>query len=371
MWKIIINEMKNLVIIVAMAFYLKGQSVLAQVNTPNGVQVPPAALFVYKVSDYSDAQLQSWQNDIQNGVFRASCIVLSGYTRQYNCHGYAWHISTGGSQIGIDQIYHGGVTPYMAGVNPSYAQTNYNGTQGKLRVRYSGDHSAVTTYENNKFISKWGPVSLVKHNPNDVPPGYGVPATYWTCNYAPPLTSTYLDGKLISGSFQTTKWGAHNMQIFWGLDPDTGPTFSSTAGSTIITNQSSGIVNFNFSGPSNNGGLSIAFCGAPRYSFTFFKPSGAKMDVFPNPANDQLTVALSSSSAEGIDILPVNLDENVNKMVKISLLNERQVVLQEFLPSADGSQTRIKLNGDLRGTYYLKATFSDGTMLTKQVLVAK
>lgn len=95
------------------------------------------------------------------------------------------------------------------------------------------------------------------------------------------MTSVYLDSKLISGSFQNTTWGSHNMQIFWGLDPDTGPTFSSTTGSTIISNQSSGTVNFTFNGPSNNGGLSIAFCGAPRYSFTFFKPSGAEMQIYP------------------------------------------------------------------------------------------
>lgn len=63
--------MKN--IITAMAFYLKGLCVLGQVNTPNGVQVPSAALFVYEnVFQYSNAQLQSLQNDIQNGVFGPS-----------------------------------------------------------------------------------------------------------------------------------------------------------------------------------------------------------------------------------------------------------------------------------------------------------
>ncbi len=73
---------------------------------------------------------------------------------------------------------------HVAGVNPSYTQTNYNSTIGKLRIRYSGDHSAVTTYD-GKFISKWGPGPLVKHNALDVPPGYGNPSTCWTCKYAP------------------------------------------------------------------------------------------------------------------------------------------------------------------------------------------
>ncbi|GGM89227.1 hypothetical protein GCM10010967_22510 [Dyadobacter beijingensis] len=343
---------------------------LGQVNTPNGVQVPPSALFAYLDAwPNTNAQLQSFQNDIKNGFYGPSCVVLNDYTRQYNCHGYAWHVSTGGNKIGIDQVTHGGVTPYVSGVNPSYTQTIYNGTQGKLRVRYSGDHSAVTTYDAGKYISKWGAGPLVKHNSNDVMPGYGVPSSYWTCKYAPPLTSVYLDGNLISGSFQNTTWGAHNMQIFWGLDPDTGPTFSSTAGSTIINNQNSGTVNFTFNGPSNNGGLSIAFCGAPRHSFTFFKPSGSKMQVYPNPAQDEEVITISSESLE--DIQAVNLDNKVNGIIKISLLDDRQRVLQNYLPNVEGNLTTVKLNAGLKGTYFLKATFEDGTVQTKRVLIGK
>ncbi|SDH17238.1 Por secretion system C-terminal sorting domain-containing protein [Dyadobacter soli] len=341
----------------------------SQVNTPNGVAVPPAALFAYQNAGfYTDAQLQSNQNAIQNGLYGPSCTILANYSRQYNCHGYAWHVSTGGAQTCIDQVTFGGVTPYIAGVNPSYTQTNYNSTVGKLRIRYSGDHSALTTYD-GKFISKFGPGPLVKHNALDVPPGYGNPSTCWTCNYAPPLTSVYLDGKLISGSFQTTTWGAHNMQIFWGLDPDTGPTFSPTAGSTIISNQSSGAVNFTFNGPSNNGGLSIAFCGAPRYSFTFFKPNGAKMQVYPNPAREDEVITISSKSPE--DIQAVNLNGRVNRITKIALLDERQRLVQNYLSNEDGDLTTVKLNAGLKGTYFLKATFEDRTVQTKRVLIEK
>lgn len=339
-----------------------------QVNTPNGVPVPANALFVYSAVKYTDAQLQSEQNNIQNGAYGGSCIILSGYSRNYNCHGYAWHVSTGGAQTCIDQVFFGGVTPYVAGVNPSYSQTNYNSTIGKLRVRYSGDHSAVTTYD-GKFISKFGPGPLVKHNALDVPPGYGNPSSCWTCNYAPPLTSVYLDGKLISGSFQNTTWGSHNMQIFWGLDPDTGPTFSPTAGSTIINNQSSGTVNFTFNGPSNNGGLSIAFCGAPRYSFTFFKPSGAKMQVYPNPAQEDEVITISSESPD--ELHAVNLDEQTNKLIKVSLLDDRQRVIQDYLPNAEGNLTTVKMKAGLKGTYFLKATFEDGTVQTKRLWIAK
>lgn len=360
--------MKKIILMMAYACILRPVAD-AQVNTPNGVAVPSAALFTYKISDVSDAQLVATQTMIQNGTFGPSCILVGQFSRQYNCHGYAWHVSTGGNQIGINQPTFGGVTPYVSGVNPSYIQTNYTGTQGKLRVRYSGDHSAVTTYDSWKFISKWGPASLVKHSPNDVPPDYGTPSTYWTCKYAPPLTSVYLDGNLISGSFQNTTWGTHNMQIFWGLDPDTGPTFSSTAGSTIINNQSPGTVNFTFNGPSNNGGLSISFCGAPRHSFTFFKPSGAKMQVYPNPTLGDEIITISSEFPE--DIQAVSLNNKLNGITKISLLDDRQKVLQDYLPNAEGNLTTVRLNAGLKGTYFLKATFEDGTVQTKRVLVGK
>ncbi len=138
------------------------------------------------------------------------------------------------------------------------------------------------------------------------------------------------------------------MQIFWGLDPDTGPVFSTTAGSTIINNQNSGTVNFTFNGPSNNGGLSIAFCGAPRYSFTFFKPNGAKMQVYPNPAQDDGIISISSDSRE--DIQAVNLDNQVNRMVKLSLLDDRQRVVQDYLPDSeklDNCQVEKRLEGGL------------------------
>lgn len=338
----------------------------AQVNTPNGVQVPSVALFAYdNAGQYTNSQLQALQDQVQNGTFGPSCKVLSNYSRQYNCHGYAWHVSTGGNQIGIRADL-GGVTPYVSGANPSYTQTNYNSTKGKVRVRYSGDHSAITTYD-GMFISKWGPGPLVKHNALDVPPGYGNPSTCWTCNYAPPLTSVYLDGKLISGSFQNTTWGAHNMQIFWGLDPDTGPTFSSTVGSTIINNQNSGTVNFTFNGPSNNGGVSIAFCGAPRHSFTFFKPSGFKMQVYPNPADDEDIISISSDTQE--DIQAVNLDGEANNIVKLSLLDDRHRIVQDYLPDTMRGPTTVKLKAGLKGEYFLKATFEDGTSQIKRVLI--
>ncbi|HWV32007.1 MAG TPA: hypothetical protein VN038_20245, partial [Dyadobacter sp.] len=71
------------------------------------------------------------------------------------------------------------------------------------------------------------------------------------------------------------------------------------------------------------------------------------------------------------DIQAVSLDNQVNRITKISLLDDRQRVLQDYLPNAEGNLTTVKLNTVLKGTYFLKATFEDGTVQTKRVLVGK
>ena len=141
---------------------------ISQINTPNGVQVPASALFVY--TGIPNSALIADQNAILNGLFGNSVTLVSSYSRNYNCHGYAWHVSTGGSQIAIRQPTSGGVDYYTYGSNPSYTQIANNNT-AKLRVRYTGDHSAVTTSVPNVFISKWGPSGLYRHNSNHVPNG--------------------------------------------------------------------------------------------------------------------------------------------------------------------------------------------------------
>lgn len=299
--------------------------------------------------------------------------MLQGYSRQYNCHGYAWHVSTGGSQIAIDQPTYGGVTPYVSGSNPSYTQTSYSGSQAKLRVRYSGDHSAVTTAYSNLFISKWGPGPLVRHAPNDVSPGsggYGTPSTYWTCDYTPPLTSVYLDSSPVSGSFLPLSYVSHNMYIYYGLDPDTGPIFGSTASSTTITSQSGSSVNFNFSGPSNNGGLSIQFCGTYRHSFMFYKPSGARLGVFPNPAREEATIVISNQGLDfQNDIVTINTEDGMNKMVRLHLMDGNNKMVGDYSTSIEGSRSTVRLDRGLKGVYYLKATFADGTVESKRILI--
>ena len=111
---------------------LVGYTSIAQtIYTPNGTQVPQNSIGTYPEEEWlytCDYQLQNIQDNVSNRVYGSSCAVISGYSRQYNCHGYAWHISTGGSQTAIFQyIDHGSyientyaVEAYVSGNSPSY-----------------------------------------------------------------------------------------------------------------------------------------------------------------------------------------------------------------------------------------------------------
>lgn len=93
------------------------------------------------------------------------------------------------------------------------------------------------------------------------------------------------------------------------------------------------------------------------------------MQVYPNPASEDEVIAISSESPD--DLHAVNLDDQTNKLVKVSLLDDRQRIVQDYLPNAEGNLTTVKMNAGLEGTYFLKATFEDGTVQTKRILVVK
>jgi hypothetical protein len=340
-------------------------SVSQIVQTPRGVQLPSNALFDYHNQGYTNWQLQAFQDNVSNGLYGNSCVVLGNYSMDYNCHGYAWHTSTGGSQIGIRQPIYGGVDYYTYGSSPSYSQVSYN-NQGGLRVRYSEDHSAVTTYYPGLYISKWAPGPLVRHSANDVPIEYGSPASYWTCNYTPPLYGVYLDNVQQSNtSAFPVSWGSHSLRISYGLDPDTTPFFQSIVPSTVVNSQSGTTANFTFSGM-NSGGMTVNMCGFFRYSFIFYKPNGARMAVYPNPVEGEATVEVNYSDEEQY-LVPV-IEDNRVKIENLSLYDASNNIKQRYVLSNDGSN-RIRFDKGLKGVYYLKAVFSDGTSQTKRILI--
>jgi hypothetical protein len=94
--------------------------------------------------------------------------IISNSSQTYNCHGYAWHMSNGGSTRWIgyyvttdEDIYWG---------DGSYVEVSGRVTPSATKVSYaSSDHSAITTTDPNVFISKWGQWPLMRHSPTYTP----------------------------------------------------------------------------------------------------------------------------------------------------------------------------------------------------------
>jgi hypothetical protein len=116
--------------------------------------------------------------------------VVGDADPDYNCHGYAWHMSR-------ESIY----GPWSEKVS---IQTNqpkdYYVTDGSYNtggttavIAYSGDHSAIPegssalegmsvsrSSDDDYYISKWGAGYLMRHAPKEVPPGSGDLVGYYS-----------------------------------------------------------------------------------------------------------------------------------------------------------------------------------------------
>lgn len=94
-------------------------------------------------------------------------------TNNYNCHGYAWHVSEGGSQKWIGLLYYD-PDPYVVEdvywTDLSYIETT---EQYASKISYyTGNHSAIQTATQGIYISKWSNGCLVQHARDDGPAGY-------------------------------------------------------------------------------------------------------------------------------------------------------------------------------------------------------
>ena len=145
----------------------------ADVKTPMGNTVPSAYIHSgYDVS-YTSSELAAYEAELKV-LYGSSVQLLGAPTFKYNCHGYAWHISDGGSHtVRIDWPGH-----YQYWQDGSYAKvfgaTDITAPNG-ARVVYDpngyGDHSAVKI-STGTYVSKWGAMGLVQHPPNACPSNY-------------------------------------------------------------------------------------------------------------------------------------------------------------------------------------------------------
>ncbi|HYQ57117.1 MAG TPA: T9SS type A sorting domain-containing protein [Draconibacterium sp.] len=149
-------------------FYSSAQDYQSNVCTPKGN--PVVAFITGESSDsaraYYDAYYAStYPNAIQ-------LLTYDGYssTRKFNCHGFAWHISDGGTDRWIGYGYPYDNEPeYGYWQDESYDETT-NAFQRKVNWS-SGDHSAITTVHPDTLISKWNEFPFMKHAWDDSPYG--------------------------------------------------------------------------------------------------------------------------------------------------------------------------------------------------------
>ena len=146
------------------------------VKTPNGSTVD-AELFTGTDIVTNPSDIAGYISYL-NSKYGANAVYMGVPTKTYNCHGYTFHVSAGGSNVWINypnyEIYFNDLS-YVRVNNESYA----------TKVVYTGDHSAVRL-SSSWYQSKWGADYLVKHTPTSVPndyftggTSYGIPDKYY------------------------------------------------------------------------------------------------------------------------------------------------------------------------------------------------
>jgi len=132
------------------------------IYTPNDTPVPAEI-----ITEMPEALIAYWDNEAQEAFPNA--ILLSSSSTTYNCHGYAWYVSEGGSTVWIN-----GPNQLLFGADGSYGMVQ--GEAPNEKVSYIGaDHSAITTSTSEVYISKWGAEPLMEHYWLDCP--YAVEAS--------------------------------------------------------------------------------------------------------------------------------------------------------------------------------------------------
>ncbi|NLD47530.1 MAG: hypothetical protein GX660_10080 [Clostridiaceae bacterium] len=138
------------------------------VQTPTGEDVEAIFRCEFNANNLANAEDQAadWLVDHSSDAKR-----IGPASRQYNCHSYAWHVSTGGNKVWINSLdYYGNtnVDEYFSGSSPSYESATQS-TASKAFYGYSADHSAYVTGVSTVFMSKWGAWPLYIHDWNDCP----------------------------------------------------------------------------------------------------------------------------------------------------------------------------------------------------------
>jgi hypothetical protein len=146
-------------------------------------------------------------------------------TTTYNCHNYAWNMSLGGNAYWLNatmygpQVLDGYTDVYTDNLENYWLDGRYIVTTESNANRvfyYRGDHSAIRE-TNGTYVSKWGPLVLMRHAPTDCPPDYYpyYRRYYHDCTFI--LTCTNMYGELSIGV----------SEVFWPTEVPAGTSSTS------------------------------------------------------------------------------------------------------------------------------------------------
>ena len=176
---------------------------------------------------------------------------LADATYTYNCHGWAWNMSEGGSTGWINE-YDNSSNPnvYKYWNDGSYVQVCNEADADKIHY-YSGDHSAVKSTVSGQYESKWGANIRARHAPTNAPVIYNT-------SYRRYYASTKITGDATNLCTGTRVFSVKNIS---------GVTYSwTTSASLTISGSSTGYsVTVQRNGSSNGAAwaeVSITGCGS-------------------------------------------------------------------------------------------------------------
>lgn len=196
-----------------------------------------------------------WKSRYEKATF------VSGSTRKYNCHSYAWYQQSSSNTVwlsnpGDDQFWNDGSYEYITSASDYSAIPNSAPGGTKISYPASTDHSAVV-YSSSQFIAKWGSGPLMRHSPDHSPYSNSInyPKTlkYYRLATACPSINAwkgeYWNNKTLSGSPWLCRNDA-NVDFNWGSSyPQIGfPVDGFSARWTKVVSFSAGKYRFHLKG---------------------------------------------------------------------------------------------------------------------------
>ena len=184
------------------------------VYTPNGSSVPAMILSEGMTTTRMVEDLNAINAQYYGVQF------VGDATTTYNCHSYAWNMTE-----------EDGFTCWIN--DPSYYWQDYSYVETtsafaeKIVYGTGANHSAVIS-TGGKYISKWGPSFLIKHNPTQTP--YGSDLRYYA---EPPEISGH---PIVSNSVSSTfslAFAPQNLSIKWVFNTNLFTAIGSTTGSSV------------------------------------------------------------------------------------------------------------------------------------------